>query len=210
MQKWVGTPQRLRQQRTRHPQSQRLSQKGVVQERLLLQEEFSLQRQNELPQRACRLQWTASSSHFGPAATDDGASSCFGASNSKHQLDSEAVVNALLFSTDSSPAKAWSFGKAGAALSKDPGESSDFGGAASRCASGDSGAPAREARAEFAQALLAPSTAVTSLVSQLAGASQDPMTDLQLTGISGSKAPAGRARLQAELVSHRGAFSMRL
>ena len=58
----------------------------------------------------------------------------------------------------------------------------------------------------LAQAMMAQSTAVTALVAQLAGASQDPMTDLQLSGMSGSKGAAGRAKLQTELALHRGSF----
>ena len=59
---------------------------------------------------------------------------------------------------------------------------------------------------EIARAMLAQSAALTTLVAQLAGTSQDPMADLQLPGGAGTRGSAGRARLQAELALHKGVF----
>ena len=59
----------------------------------------------------------------------------------------------------------------------------------------------------FAQAMLEQSKALTMLVSQLAANSTDPLTDMSGTlGTLSSKGAAGRARLQAELASHKGTF----
>eukprot|EP00435_Cladocopium_sp_Y103_P061652 s470_g23.t1 len=59
---------------------------------------------------------------------------------------------------------------------------------------------------ELAQAMLAQSTAITTLVAQLASSGQDPMSDLQIAAPSGSKGAAGRAKLQSELALHKGLF----
>ena len=61
-------------------------------------------------------------------------------------------------------------------------------------------------QSDLARAMMAQSTAVTALVAQLAGASQDPMSDLQLSSSSGTKGAVGRAKLQSELAQHRGTF----
>ena len=61
-------------------------------------------------------------------------------------------------------------------------------------------------RSDLARAMLAQSAALTTLVAQLTNSSQDPMADLQLPGSSGNRGSSGRARLQAELASHRGLF----
>ena len=59
----------------------------------------------------------------------------------------------------------------------------------------------------LAQAVLAQSQALTTLVSQIAAAGQDPMGDLAGSGSSASTRGAqGRARLQAELAKHQGTF----
>lgn len=59
----------------------------------------------------------------------------------------------------------------------------------------------------LAQAVLAQSQALTTLVSQIAAAGQDPMGDLAGSGSSTSTRGAqGRARLQAELAKHQGTF----
>ena len=59
----------------------------------------------------------------------------------------------------------------------------------------------------LAKAVLAQSQALTTLVSQIAAAGQDPMNDLAGTGSSTSTRGAqGRARLQAELARHQGTF----
>ena len=59
---------------------------------------------------------------------------------------------------------------------------------------------------DIARAMLAQSAALTTLVAQLTGSSQDPMADLQLPGGSGTRGSSGRARLQAELATHQGLF----
>ena len=58
---------------------------------------------------------------------------------------------------------------------------------------------------DVAQAILAQSTALTSLVATLAGNQQDPMQDLQGSS-SGTRGALGRARLQEELAQQRGTF----
>ncbi len=58
---------------------------------------------------------------------------------------------------------------------------------------------------DMAQAILAQSTALNSLVATLAGGQQDPMQDLQGT-TTGTRGALGRARLQAELAQQRGTF----
>ena len=57
-----------------------------------------------------------------------------------------------------------------------------------------------------AQVMIAQSTALTNLVAQLTGSSQDPVSDLQLSVPSGSRRAAGRAKLQSELALHKGVF----
>ena len=62
-------------------------------------------------------------------------------------------------------------------------------------------------QSSLARAVLAQSQALTTLVSQIASASTDPMTELSGTGTStGTRGAQGRARLQAELSQHRGSF----
>lgn len=62
-------------------------------------------------------------------------------------------------------------------------------------------------QANLAKAVLAQSHALTTLVSQIAAAGQDPMTDLSTPGAGTSTRGAqGRARLQSELAMHRGTF----
>lgn len=64
-----------------------------------------------------------------------------------------------------------------------------------------------EEQSDLAQAVLAQSKAVTALVSQMAAQSGDAFHDLGTSGSSMStKGSAGRARLQAELASHKGIF----
>eukprot|EP00435_Cladocopium_sp_Y103_P014245 s1713_g3.t1 len=64
-----------------------------------------------------------------------------------------------------------------------------------------------QAENHFAQAILAQSQALTALVGQIANASQDPLVDLGSSASSTStRGAAGRARLQAELATHSGAF----
>lgn len=59
----------------------------------------------------------------------------------------------------------------------------------------------------LARAVYAQSQALTTLVAQIAQAQQDPMTDLTIgAGGASTRGAAGRARLQAELASHRGTF----
>ena len=59
----------------------------------------------------------------------------------------------------------------------------------------------------LAQAVLAQSQALTTLVSQIASAGSDPMADLSGAGTSsGSRGAQGRARLQAELALQKGTF----
>lgn len=59
----------------------------------------------------------------------------------------------------------------------------------------------------LARAVYAQSQALTTLVAQIAQAQQDPMTDLTMgAGGASTRGAAGRARLQAELASHRGTF----
>lgn len=58
---------------------------------------------------------------------------------------------------------------------------------------------------DVARAMLAQSSALTTLVAHLAGSQLDPMQDLQ--GVtSGTRGASGRARLQAELAQQRGSF----
>ena len=60
---------------------------------------------------------------------------------------------------------------------------------------------------DLAKAMLVQSKALTALVSQIASSSQDPMADLTLGVQSAStRGATGRARLQAELATHSGAF----
>ena len=66
--------------------------------------------------------------------------------------------------------------------------------------------PGQGGGSEIARAMLAQSGALTTLVAQLAGTSQDLMADLQLPGGAGTRGSAGRARLQAELALHKGVF----
>lgn len=62
-------------------------------------------------------------------------------------------------------------------------------------------------QSSLARAVLAQSQALTTLVSQIASASSDPMTELSGTGTStGTRGAQGRARLQAELAQHKGSF----
>ena len=61
-------------------------------------------------------------------------------------------------------------------------------------------------QASLARAVLAQSQALTTLVSQIASASSDPMTDLTSPSTTGTRGAQGRARLQAELAQHRGTF----
>ena len=58
----------------------------------------------------------------------------------------------------------------------------------------------------LAQAVLAQSQALTSLVSQIANAQGDPMTELTSSGGAGARGATGRARLQAELAQQKGTF----
>ena len=58
----------------------------------------------------------------------------------------------------------------------------------------------------LAQAMLAQSAALTTLVAQIAGASQDPMGDLSQTSTTSTRGAQGRARLQNELAAHKGSF----
>ena len=59
----------------------------------------------------------------------------------------------------------------------------------------------------LARAVLAQSQALTTLVSQIASASSDPMGDLaSSSSATGTRGAQGRARLQAELALHKGAF----
>ena len=58
---------------------------------------------------------------------------------------------------------------------------------------------------DVTQAILAQSTALTSLVAALAGNQQDPMQDLQ-GATSGTRGALGRAKLQEELAQQRGTF----
>lgn len=57
-------------------------------------------------------------------------------------------------------------------------------------------------------ARMAQSTAITTLVAQLASSSSDPMTDLQTAGGAGVRGSAGRSRLQAELAQQKGLFEV--
>ena len=59
---------------------------------------------------------------------------------------------------------------------------------------------------DIAQAMLAQSAAITSLVAHLAGSAQDPLAELQMPGTAGVRGSTGRARLQAELAQHKGLF----
>ena len=59
----------------------------------------------------------------------------------------------------------------------------------------------------LARAVLAQSQALTTLVSQIASASSDPMGDLaSSSSATGTRGAQGRARLQAELALHKGTF----
>ena len=59
----------------------------------------------------------------------------------------------------------------------------------------------------LAKAVLAQSQALTTLVTQIAHASSDPMSDLSGSSTTpGSRGSMGRARLQSELAAHRGSF----
>ena len=75
--------------------------------------------------------------------------------------------------------------------------------------------PHRELEEEFAEAespsvaraIFAQSAALTQLVSHLTSAASDPMVDLSTSGTSSStKGAMGRAKLQAELATHRRTF----
>ena len=60
---------------------------------------------------------------------------------------------------------------------------------------------------DLARAMLEQSKAITALVSQIAGNSADPLSDLGSASSSlSSKGALGRQRLQAELAAHRGTF----
>eukprot|EP00435_Cladocopium_sp_Y103_P003960 s4316_g1.t1 len=60
---------------------------------------------------------------------------------------------------------------------------------------------------ELAKALFAQSSAITSLVSQIASSSGDPLQDLTTGGsLSSSRGASGRAKLQQELALHKGSF----
>ena len=61
----------------------------------------------------------------------------------------------------------------------------------------------------LAQAVLAQSQALTALVSQLAAASSDPVLDLGGQGVS-TRGAAQRAKLQEELASGRGSFTLKV
>jgi hypothetical protein len=58
----------------------------------------------------------------------------------------------------------------------------------------------------LAQAVLAQSTALNNLVSQIAQSSSDPMVDLGGLSVAGARGSSGRARLQTELASQKGLF----
>ncbi len=58
----------------------------------------------------------------------------------------------------------------------------------------------------LAAAMMAQSTAITTLVSQLAAGHTDPMAELALTGIGGSRGASGRAKLQNDLALQKGIF----
>lgn len=58
----------------------------------------------------------------------------------------------------------------------------------------------------LAQAVLAQSNALNSLVAQIAQSSSDPLVDLGGVAGGGTRGSAGRARLQAELASQKGLF----
>ena len=58
----------------------------------------------------------------------------------------------------------------------------------------------------LAQAVLAQSQALTSLVSQIAQGTSDPMLDLGGASSTGTRGSLGRAKLQAELAAQRGSF----
>ena len=59
---------------------------------------------------------------------------------------------------------------------------------------------------KLAQVVLAQSQALTSLVSQIAQAQGDPMTELTAAGSAGARVATDRARLQAELAQQNGTF----
>ena len=58
----------------------------------------------------------------------------------------------------------------------------------------------------LAQAVLAQSTALNNLVSQIAQSSSDPMVGLRGLSVTGTRGSTGRARLQTELASQKGLF----
>lgn len=58
----------------------------------------------------------------------------------------------------------------------------------------------------LALAVLEQSKALTTLVSQIAAAQNDPMADLSVGSSASTRGAAGRARLQAELAQQKGAF----
>ena len=58
----------------------------------------------------------------------------------------------------------------------------------------------------LAAAMMAQSTAITTLISQLAAGHTDPMAELALTGIGGSRGASGRAKLQNDLALQKGIF----
>ena len=59
---------------------------------------------------------------------------------------------------------------------------------------------------DIARALMAQSSAITTLVAQLASSSSDPLTELQVAGGSGVRGSTGRAKLQSELAQQKGIF----
>lgn len=62
---------------------------------------------------------------------------------------------------------------------------------------------------DLARAVLAQSQALTALVGQIAQTHQDPLMDLSAgSGTASTRGSLGRARLQAELAAHSGAFYM--
>ena len=58
----------------------------------------------------------------------------------------------------------------------------------------------------IAQAMMAQSAALTTLVTHLASSQGDPMSELTASSSTSTKGAAGRARLQAELASQKGLF----
>ena len=65
---------------------------------------------------------------------------------------------------------------------------------------------AHQAGDPLAQAVLAQSQALTSLVNQIAQGSSDPLVDLGGSSSSGTRGSAGRAKLMAELAQQKGIF----